>query len=191
MGDNLIKEEWIDGIVMMSPRPQDNHMELMSVLGNTLTNYFASNCKVRVEGALFLTKENPRELKNDLTKLKALISSKKAELVPDIAVYCDKDQRFRRGFLGIPQLIVEVLSPSNILDDTVKKKSIYEDFGVPEYWIADPMSKRIIVFSLEDGKYAVKGDYNFLEEEIKSARFDDLSLDIKSIDLLDDEDYDI
>lgn len=125
-----MKEEWIDGIVMMSPRPPENHMELMSVLGNALTNYFASNCKVRVEGALFLTKENPRELKNDLTKLKTLTSSKKAELVPDIAVYCDKEQRFRRGFLGVPQLIVEVLSPSDILDDTVKKKSIYEDFDI-------------------------------------------------------------
>lgn len=53
------------------------------------------------------------------------------------------------------------------------------------------MSKRIIVFSLEDGKYAVKGDYNFLEEQIKSGRFEDLILDIKSIDLLDDEDFDI
>lgn len=89
MGENLMKEEWIDGIVMMSPRPPENHMELMSVLGNALTNYFASNCKVRVEGTLFLTKESPKELKNDLTKLKALISSKKAELVPDIAVYLE------------------------------------------------------------------------------------------------------
>ena len=83
-----------------------------------------------MEEALFLTKDNPKELKNNLVKLKELITAKRAELSPDIAVYCDKEQRFRRGFLGIPQLVVEILSPSNSEDDTVKKKSIYEDFDI-------------------------------------------------------------
>lgn len=93
-----------------------------------------------------LTKETPSELKKDLNKLRALVKGKGAELVHDVAVYCDKEQIFKRGFLGIPQLIVEVLSPGNAEDDTIKKKEVYEKFGVPEYWIASPMSRNIYIY---------------------------------------------
>ena len=190
MENNSIKEEWIDGAVMMSPRPQYNHMEIEDSIGNALKLYFKKSCKVAIENALFLTKENPVELKKDLNKLKDLVTGKGAELVPDIAIYCDKEQIFKRGFLGIPQLIVEVLSPSNSEDDTIKKKEIYEKFGVSEYWIASPMSKKVYVYKLEDDRYKLKGEYNFLEEEIKSIRFEDLALDIRDIELFEDnEDY--
>lgn len=109
-----------------------------------------------------------------------------------IKIYCDKQQIFKRGFLGVPQLVVEVLSPSNSEDDTIKKKDIYEKYGVPEYWIASPMSKKVYVYNLEDSRYKLAGEYKFLEEDIKSSRFDDLIVDIKNIDLFEyDEDDDI
>ena len=192
MENNLIKEEWINGNIMMSPRPQYNHVEINGELYSKLKNYFNGKCKVVIEGALFLTKDNPKDIKRDLNKLKELISGKGAELVPDVAVYCDKEQIFKRGFLGVPQLVVEVLSPSNSEDDTIIKKDIYEKFGVPEYWIASPMSRKVYVYNLEDSRYKITGEYKFLEEDIKSSRFDDLIVDIKSIDLFEyDEDDDI
>lgn len=191
MENNLIKEEWINGNIMMSPRPQYNHMEIEKMIGFKLESFFNGKCKVALENALFLTKENPRDIKNDIIKLRNLVTGKGAELVPDVAVYCDKQQIFKRGFLGIPQLVVEVLSPSNTEDDTIKKKEIYEQFGVPEYWIASPMSKKIYVYNLENNRYKLNGEYNFLEEEIKSQRFNDLVLDIKNIELLEDEEDDI
>ena len=122
MENNLLKEEWLDGNVMMSPRPEHNHMQIMRVVGRALEDYFKGKCNVAVEESLFLTTDNPSDIKKDLVKLKALISAKKAELVPDIAIYCDKEQVFRRGYLGIPQMVVEVLSPSNSTDDTETKK---------------------------------------------------------------------
>lgn len=181
---SLMKEEWIDGIVMMSPRPEYNHMKIMKSLGIALENYFKNKCEVAIENALFLTKDNPKELKNDLVRLKALITAKKAELSPDIAVYCDKSQIFRRGFLGIPQIIVEVLSPSNSTDDTEVKKQIYENFGVLEYWIVDPQMKQVFIHVIDGSKYELKGTYNFIEEEIKSIKFDNLVVDIKDIELV-------
>jgi Uma2 family endonuclease len=190
MENNLIKEEWVNGIIMMSPRPQYNHMKVEDCIAMGLKNHFQKTCEVVFENALFLTKENPSEIKKDLVKLKKLVTGKGAELVPDIAVYCDKEQRFKRGFLGIPQLVVEVLSPSNSEDDTVKKREIYEEFGIPEYWIASPMSKKVYVYNLEGDRYKLKGEYNFLEEEIKSSRFEDLMIDIKDIDLLEDDEDD-
>lgn len=191
MEDNLMKEEWIDGIVMMSPRPQYNHVEMEGFLYSKLKDYFADKCKVAMEAALFLTKETPSELKKDLNKLRNLVRGKGAELVPDVAVYCDKEQIFKRGFLGVPQLIVEVLSPGNAEDDTIKKKEVYEKFGVQEYWIASPMSKKIYIYTLEDDRYKLSGEYNFKDELIRSARFEDLKLDIKDIELLDEDEEDI
>ncbi|GCD12569.1 Uma2 family endonuclease [Clostridium tagluense] len=192
MENNLVKEEWIDGNVMMSPRPQYNHMEIEKMIGFRLESYFNGKCKVALENALFLTKENPSELKNDIVKLKNLVTGKCAELVPDVAVYCDKEQIFKRGFLGVPQLVVEVLSPGNSEDDTIKKKDIYEKFHVPEYWIASPMSKKVYVYNLENGRYKLEREYKFLEEDIKSSRFEDLKIDIKNIDLFEyNEDDDI
>ncbi|MCB2318770.1 Uma2 family endonuclease [Clostridium tagluense] len=192
MENNLIKEEWINGNIMMSPRPQYNHVEINGELYSKLKTYFNGKCKVVIEGALFLTKDNPKDIKKDLNKLKELVSGKGAELVPDVAVYCDKEQIFKRGFLGVPQLVVEVLSPSNSEDDTIKKKDIYESFGVPEYWIASPMSKKVYVYNLEDNRYKLAGEYKFLEQDIKSSRFDDLVVDIKNIDLFEyNEDDDI
>ena len=191
MEDNLMKEEWVDGSVMMSPTPQYNHVEMEGSLYSKLKDYFSGKCKVAMEGALFLTKETPSELKKDLNKLRALVKGKGAELVPDVAVYCDKEQIFKRGFLGVPQLIVEVLSPGNAEDDTIKKKEVYEKFGVPEYWIASPMSRKIYVYTLENARYKLSGEYNFIDELIQSSRFEDLKVDIKDIDLLDEDEEDI
>ena len=191
MVNNLIKEEWVNGNEMMSPRPQYNHMEIEKMIGFRLESYFNGKCKVALENALFLTKDNPRELKKDLNKLKDLVKGKGAELVPDVAVYYDKEQIFKRGFLGVPQLVVEVLSPSNADDDTEVKKEVYRKFSVPEYWIASPMSKKVYVYNLKDDRYELKGEYRFLEEEIRSSRFEDLTLDIKDIELIQDDEDDI
>lgn len=187
MENNSIKEEWIDNEVMVSPRPQYNHMRLEFCISLKLEEYFRKKCIVAAETALFLTKENPVEIKNDLKKLKDLITGKKSELSPDIAVYCNKNQIFKRGFLGIPQLVVEVLSPNNVTDDTEKKKEIYRKYGVPEYWIVSPMDKKVFIYDLENEVYKQNGECNFLNDEIKSSRFDDLIVDIKDIELFEDD----
>jgi len=53
------------------------------------------------------------------------------------------------------------------------------------------MSKKVYVYKLEDDRYKLKGEYNFLEEEIKSIRFEDLALDIRDIELFEDNEDDI
>ena len=57
------------------------------------------------------------------------------------------------GIHGAPDIIVEVLSPGNKNDDLVKKKDVYETFGVKEYFIADPSDKTVFTYYLKNGVF--------------------------------------
>ena len=54
-----------------------------------------------------------------------------------------------RGIEGPPDLLVEVLSPSNRGPDLLTKHALYARAGVREYWIVDPMSRTIEVLTLD------------------------------------------
>jgi Uma2 family endonuclease len=51
------------------------------------------------------------------------------------------DRRIR----GVPDLVVEVLSPTNPEQDTDIKRGAYARAGVPEYWIVRPQSRDVLV----------------------------------------------
>lgn len=67
---------------------------------------------------------------------------------PDITVICDKNKITKKGCLGAPDLIIEILSPSSARRDTKDKRRLYQKFGVKEYWIADPVHKKVDVYRL-------------------------------------------
>ena len=184
--DFLQKEEWINNIKFMSPRPRYNHIELQGEIYMQLKQYFKKRCNVSIEAALFLTKDDPIEIKNDKNKIDLLVKSKKAEVAPDVAVYCDKNQIFYRGYIGIPQLVVEVLSPSNADDDLIVKKDLYEKYGVPEYWIISPMSKKVWIYMLIDNKYELKNSCT-LNDKFTSTRFEELEIDLSDVELIVEE----
>ena len=184
--DFLQKEEWINNIKFMSPRPRYNHIELQGEIYMQLKQYFKKRCNVSIEAALFLTKDDPIEIKNDKNKIDLLVKSKKAEVAPDVAVYCDKNQIFYRGYIGIPQLVVEVLSPSNADDDLIVKKDLYEKYGVPESWIISPMSKKVWIYMLIDNKYELKNSCT-LNDKFTSTRFEELEIDLSEVELIVEE----
>lgn len=53
----------------------------------------------------------------------------------------------------VPDVIAEILSPSNRRHDLVTKAAIYARLGVPEYWIIDPAEESILVQVLRNGVY--------------------------------------
>jgi len=54
---------------------------------------------------------------------------------------------------GAPDLIIEILSPSNAYYDLRQKKDIYEKYGVKEYIIIDPIQENADLYILKDNVY--------------------------------------
>ena len=60
---------------------------------------------------------------------------------------------------GAPDLVVEVLSPSNWLYDRREKLLAYQSAGVPEYWIVDYRARTVEVRVLEEGQYTLLEEF--------------------------------
>jgi Uma2 family endonuclease len=74
---------------------------------------------------------------------------------PDL-VFVSEERRALVGeqvIEGAPDLIAEVLSPSNWLDDRRTKFEVYAEAGVREYWILDPRERAAEVYVLRSGAY--------------------------------------
>jgi len=159
------------------------HVDAITRIKDKFTLYFYDNdmkCMVYAEGLeIYLDANNSDNY-----------------VVPDISIICDRKVK-KRGYKGVPELIVEVISPSTASKDKKEKFKIYEDAGVKEYWIADPNNKLIEQYVLEDGKYNLWAlvalldeiEFNKLTEEqkasyssiIKPTIFKNLEIDLKDI----------
>ena len=53
----------------------------------------------------------------------------------------------------VPDVVVEVLSPSTARRDRVEKKHLYEMCGVNEYWLVDPRRREVTIFAREGGGF--------------------------------------
>ena len=60
-----------------------------------------------------------------------------------ICVICDEKKIDERGCVGAPDLIIEIVSPGNSKREMKTKYELYEENGVREYWIANPLEKNI------------------------------------------------
>ncbi|GHU26720.1 hypothetical protein FACS1894164_18190 [Spirochaetia bacterium] len=76
-------------------------------------------------------------------------------VIPDLVVIKDPGKIDRRGCTGAPDLVVEILSPSNASHDSIEKYALYERAGVPEYWIVDPDQEIVYVALLQGERYEV------------------------------------
>lgn len=57
------------------------------------------------------------------------------------------------GMRGGPDIAVEVVSRESRRRDYDDKRRLYEEAGVPEYWIIDPIQERVEFLELEEGRY--------------------------------------
>lgn len=67
--------------------------------------------------------------------------------------------RLGEQFCGVPDLVVEVLSPQTRRTDRSEKFYEYARAGVAEYWLVDPDRRTVEVFALQEGAYEFVGRY--------------------------------
>ncbi len=75
---------------------------------------------------------------------------------------------------GAPDIVVEILSPSNESYDLIEKKQLYERSAVSEYWIVDPKLRTVTILRLADGVYVETTLENGL---LRSTAIVDFSID--------------
>ncbi|NJL41207.1 MAG: Uma2 family endonuclease [Leptolyngbyaceae cyanobacterium RM2_2_4] len=76
-------------------------------------------------------------------------------------------------------LAVEIVSPDSIKRDYRFKRAEYASFGIPEYWIVDPIEQKITILLLVEGLYeetVYRGD-----DPIQSQTFPELILTVNQI----------
>jgi Uma2 family endonuclease len=139
--------EIINGSILMSPAPTPAHQRTTRELAFAIVTYLKQedNPKGQILFApcdVFLD-EHSNAVQPDII----FISSEKESIIEVDAIH------------GVPDMIIEVLSPGNSQHDLVTKRPLYEKFGVNEYWIVTPETKETIGFFLKDGSYVESGRY--------------------------------
>jgi len=140
-------ERWeiIDGIAYAMTAPNRLHQDISRNLLLEFGNYLkGKQCKVY---AAPFDVRLPQNEENEKT-ISTIVQ-------PDITVVCDANKLDDKGCKGSPDLIVEILSPSTASYDVIKKRCLYEQNRVFEYWVVDPLHQIVtrLFMSEELSKY--------------------------------------
>ncbi len=101
---------------------------------------------------------------------------------PDLVVICDLEQKINeRGYyMGVPKLVVEILSESTRRKDMVKKLDLYLSTGIREYWIVNPFNASITIYEFADKD--IVNSRMFQQNEIaRSFVFKDLGVAVDAV----------
>ncbi len=134
------KMELDEGVLYIMPRPRRGHGFLQFRLGRHVDDY--------IDGF----DEPPAELMMDFTV--ALSLEERILLAPDLCLVLRNNPVVvnDRRVEGAPDIVVEILS-SDRNRDLVRKRRLYAEGGVQEYWIFDPRNDTATLLELNAGEY--------------------------------------
>ena len=163
----MTRAEFIDGKIYYLGEPSLKHQELSIRLSARFHNYLhGKSCRVYAA---------PFGVKIDFD----FDPFSKNTLQPDLLVICDSDKLDEKGLNGTPDLVIEILSPSNFRHDKIFKYNKYRSVGVKEYWIVDPIEEEVSVNILNSDQYVsrkyIKGDI------IKVSILDNLYINVTDL----------
>lgn len=145
--------EVVQGVLMMSPAPEMAHQGIIQRISRYLDEQIFSTNR----GLVFT---GPADV---------VLASQKV-VQPDVLVLLENhlDRLKENCVEGAPDLVVEVISPSSVTYDRLVKHNLYEQAGIPEYWLVKPKEQSIEVFVLELDRYRSLGP--FRNEQIVQSR---------------------
>lgn len=155
--------ELIDGVVYaMVPAPTTRHQAIQLNLAGLLLNYFRGKpCKPFI---------SPIDLKLSEFDL----------VQPDLLIVCDPKKIEEKAIVGVPDLVIEILSPSTETRDRREKKALYESYHVPEYWLVSVNSFVEQLFVNENKQYGSPVIAS-MGESLTSVRFPELVVAVSEI----------
>ena len=130
-----------DGALYFMPRPRRAHQflkdELVTRFKTLLNNSPTPPAEVYTELVIIISSESRRVL------------------VPDLSVFlrAPGDESDISAAGNIPDIVIEILSTDRNRD-LVRKRQIYAEAGVREYWIFDPANDTVLPLELQNGEYA-------------------------------------
>ncbi len=93
---------------------------------------------------------------------------------PDLCVVCDFEKIDNKGCVGVPDLVVEILSPGNSKKQMKSKFTLYQEEGVREYWIVDPERELVFVYVADNKKF--KPTIPIADDYVYSTIFPDFKI---------------
>jgi Uma2 family endonuclease len=159
-------------ISRMSPAPLVSHQRISIRLSFLIEGYLIDK-KCELFAAPFDVR---------LTNKRKSVPNKSITSVvqPDLSIICDINKLDKKGCIGAPDWIIEILSPGNTRKEMKEKFSLYEENGVKEYWIVYPEYFQIQVFDLINDKFVNRGTY-VKEDLIPVGVFEEFSIDTDAI----------
>ena len=127
--------EMIDGVFYDMSAPTFVHRRIGNLIQNIFENYITKN------GGPCIAITAPTDVQLDCDD--------KTMVQPDVFVICDRKKITKPRVVGAPDLVIEILSPSNWYMDMIRKLKKYKNAGVREYWIVIPDKKSIVVYNFE------------------------------------------
>ena len=161
------RHELLDGDHYMSPSPRTNHQKIALNLAVLIDVFLAAH----PFGEIFCA------------PLDVVLSD--LDVVEPDLVYVSAAQTAIIGddnIRGVPDLVVEILSPSSRKTDEVVKRKTYERHGILEYWIVDPELSMVKVYRLDSGRYVRVAELSLEGGDcLTSGQFPGLSLPLADI----------
>ena len=130
--------EILEGELIMSPVPEPKHQDAIGHLYTAIQSLVSSHSLGKVYFA-------PIDVVLSMTDI----------VQPDLVFISTDRLAFvkKKNIVAAPDLVVEVVSPSTAVTDRTCKKSLYEKFGVREYWIVDIEHQSVEVYSLRESHF--------------------------------------
>jgi Uma2 family endonuclease len=100
-------------------------------------------------------------------------------LQPDLMVVCDDKKISKNSVDGPPDLVIEIISPSNTAGLMLQKFNKYLAAGVREYWVIDPDEAFVHVHILREDRY-ISALYQ-KDAVIQVSVLPGLSIDLKTL----------
>ena len=161
--------ELIFGEAYAMSAPNTRHQEILGAVYNQIYNYLDGKpCKVYpapLDVRLFYEEDE----------------SDDTVVQPDISVICDEKKRGVEGCRGAPDLVIEILSPSNTAIEMERKRQLYQNAGVREYWVIDPEHNGLFVYRFQAaGEFPAYSSYKSADT-VPVAIFPDLNITLEQV----------